>query len=268
MKTAISTGNYIQQHLNHFQFGLRTLRFENNGFWTLNIDTLLVSIALGLLFFSFFYFIAQRAKSGVPGTLQNFIEMILEFIQKMVKDIFHGRSELIGPLALTIFVWVWLMNFMDLIPVDIISWLRNLFGLPDVPFRLVPTDDTNVTFGLSLTVFVLTIFYNFKIKGLKDFGKEIFTTPFSIWLAPLNFIFHFIEEVVKPLSLSLRLYGNIFAGELIFFLIAMLPWWSQWTVGGLWSLFHVLVITIQAFIFMILTIIYLSMAHENAAGHH
>jgi len=261
-------GEYIQHHMTYLQLNLHDLTLSNGGFLTLNLDTLLTSILIGSLFFSLFYFVAKKAQSGVPGKLQNFIEMVVEFVQQLVKDTFHGRSSLIAPLALTIFVWIWLMNFMDLLPVDILSLISNTFGFDDITFRLVPTEDVNLTFALSISVFILVIFYNFKVKGLKEFTKEIFFTPFNRWLLPLNLLFHCIEEIVKPISLSLRLFGNMFAGELIFLLIAALPWWIQWTAGGVWALFHILVITIQAFIFMMLTVIYLSMASNTESGHH
>jgi len=253
-------GEYIQHHLQHLQLNLHNFTNSDGGFWTLNLDTILVSIFVGVVFLSIFYLAARKVTSGVPGKLQNFVEMILEFVQNTVKGSFHGRSVLIAPLALTIFVWVWLLNFMDLLPVDIISGPAGWLGFSSAHFRLVPTDDINFTFALSISVFLLVLFYNGSVKGAKEVGKEIFASPFHPWLWPLNLVFHCIEELVKPVSLSLRLFGNMFAGELIFLLIAALPWWLQWVFGGIWSLFHILVITIQAFIFMMLTIIYLSMA--------
>ena len=257
------TGEYIQHHLEHWQLNLHNFTFSNGGFLTLNLDTFIMSLLTGLCFFMLFYFAARKAKSGIPGKFQNFIEMIVEFVETSIRDSFHGHSALIAPLSLTIFIWVWIMNFMDLLPVDIIMEPLVYFGLPTAHFRFVPTEDVNLTFALSITVFILIIFYSAKVKGAKEWAKEIFATPFNIWLCPFNFIFHLIEEIVNPISLSLRLFGNMFAGELVFLLIASLPWWIQWTVGGIWSLFHVLVITIQAFIFMMLTIIYLSMAHTH-----
>jgi len=198
----------------------------------------------------------------VPGKLQCFIEMIIEFVDKTVRETFHGKNPLIAPLALTIFVWVFLMNFMDLIPVDFLPSILGFIGIHD--FRSVPTADPNITFGMSIPVFLLIVFYNFKVKGLKGLSLEVFTKPFGVWLLPINVIFRLIEELVKPLSLALRLFGNMFAGELIFILIAgLLPWWIQWAPGGIWSIFHILIITLQAFIFMMLTIVYLSMAHES-----
>lgn len=263
-----SQGEYIQHHMRYLQLNLHNFTFSNGGFLTLNLDTLITSICLGVFFLTIFYCAIRKISNDVPGKLQNFVEMIVEFVQQIVKDTFHGRSALIAPLALTIFVWIWLMNFMDLLPVDLATLIGRIFGLSSVEFRSVPTEDVNLTFALSISVFGLIIFYNFNVKGTKFFTKEIFCSPFTPWVWPLNLLFHCIEEITKPISLSLRLFGNMFAGELIFLLIAGLPWWVQWTAGGVWALFHVLVITIQAFIFMMLTIIYLSMASETGEGHH
>jgi F-type H+-transporting ATPase subunit a len=254
-------GEYIQHHLHQLAFNTHELSLQSHGFWTFHLDTLGVSIVLGLAFLTLFRLIARKATAGVPGRLQNFLEMLIEFVQGFVKESFHGKNPLIAPLALTIFVWVFLMNFMDLLPVDMLPRIAAACGLPH--FRAVPTADVNMTFALSITVFLLIIFYNFKIKGPIGFAKEALTTPFGPWLFPLNLGFRLIEECVKPLSLALRLFGNLFAGELIFILIALLPWWIQWTVGGVWAIFHILIITIQAFIFMMLTIVYISMAHET-----
>jgi F-type H+-transporting ATPase subunit a len=259
-------GEYIQHHLQHLQLNLHNFTLSDGGFLTLNIDTLSVSIVLGLFFILLFYKIAKKATPGIPGKVQNIVEMIVEFVEKTVKESFHGQSKLIAPLSLTIFSWIWLMNFMDLLPVDFVPRFLSRFGVP--MFRAIPTEDPNTTFALSLSVFALIIFYSYKTKGLKEWMEELLFTPFGRWLFPVNLIFHLIEEIVKPLSLSLRLFGNMFAGEIIFLLIALLPWWTQWPVGCIWSVFHILVITIQAFIFMILTIIYLSMAQKTEAGHH
>lgn len=254
---------YVQHHLQHLQLNLNTLTYGTNGFWTLNLDTLGISVVLGIIFSVLFWRVATHAVNGVPGKLQNFVEILVEFVDKTVKESFHGRSLLIAPLALTIFVWVFLMNFMDLLPVDLLPTLLSPFGIHH--FRSVPTADPNATFGMSIAVFVLIIYYNFKIKGAGGFGKEMLVAPFGPYLFPLNVLFRCIEEGVRPISLSLRLFGNLFAGELIFILIALLPIWIQWTVGGVWSVFHILIILIQAFIFMMLTIVYLSMAHESHA---
>jgi len=261
MQNSPTTAEYIQHHLHHLYFNLHTFSLGNGGFWTLNLDTMSVSITLGVLFLGFFRLIVRKATAGVPSRTQNFIEMIVEFVQGFVKEGFHGRSELVAPLAMTIFIWVFLMNLMDLIPVDLIPRIATESGLPY--FRAVPTADPNLTFALALSVFFLIIFYNVKIKGLKGLGKEVLTRPFGVYLMPLNILFRILEDGVKPISLALRLFGNLFAGELIFILIALLPWWIQWTLGGTWAIFHILIITIQAFIFMMLTIVYISMAHES-----
>lgn len=252
---------FIQRHLEHLQLNLSTFKLGANGFWTLNLDTLVFSIAIGVIFTWLFYSIAKKATSDQPSKMQNAFEMLIEFVQQLIKDGFHGKNQLIGPLSLSIFTWVLLLNFMDLIPLDLFPRFLLFFSIDHI--REVPTDDLNLTFALSLSVFLLIIFYNFKVKGIKGLGKEAFCHPFGIWLMPINIIFRLIEELVKPLSLSLRLYGNMFAGGLVFILIALLPWWLQWTVGGVWAIFHLLVIFIQAFIFMMLTIIYLGMAHES-----
>jgi F-type H+-transporting ATPase subunit a len=258
-----SAAEYVQHHLNHLMLNLHTFTFGNGGFWTLNLDTSLMSLALGLVFLIIFRYVAVHMTIGVPGKLQNFIEIIFEFVDKAVKETFHGDNNLIAPLALTIFIWIFLMNLIDLLPADLIPNSVEMMGLP--AFRSVATADPNATFGMSIAVFVLMIYYTFKIKGVSGFIKETFTYPFGIYLFPINILQRGIEDGVKPISLSLRLFGNLFAGELIFILIGLLPWWTQWLPGSLWSLLHVLIILVQAFVFMMLTIVYLSMAHESHA---
>lgn len=243
---------YIKHHLTNWSIG------------AFHSDTLLVSIVLGVAFLSLFRYVAVRATTGVPGPLQNFVEVIFEFIQTQVKDTFHGKDAVIAPLALTIFCWVFLMNAMDLLPVDLMSTLMGFFGLHY--FRSVPTADLNLTFGLSLSVFCLIFVYSYRAKGLKGFLADFFTHPFGPKLFPINFAFKVIEECAKPISLGLRLFGNLYAGELIFILIALLPWPVQWLLGWPWAIFHILVIILQAFIFMMLTIVYLSMAYESHDG--
>ena len=252
---------YVQHHLNHLMLNLHTFTLGDGGFWTINLDTMVISFTIGLLFFALFRFVAVRMTSGVPGKLQNFIEMVLEFVDKTVKESFHGTNDLIAPLALTIFVWILLMNIMDLFPVDMLPTILSFFGVHN--FRSVPTADPNATFGMSIAVFALVVYYNFKIKGAGLVIKETCTKPFGIYAMPINIIFRFIEELVRPVSLSLRLFGNLFAGELIFILIALLPWELQWIPGGLWAVLHILIILVQAFVFMMLTIVYLTMAHDT-----
>lgn len=255
-----TTGNYIEHHLQHLQLNLNTFTIGNGGFWTLNLDTFVVGLITALLIGGVLYSVAARIQSGVPGRLQNLVEVAVEFVQRSVHETYHGKSLLIAPLALTLFVWIFLMNALDLLPVDLVPSFLSLFGVKH--FKIVPTADPNMTFAMSISVFMLVIFYNFTVKGWK-LGKEVLTSPFGPYLFPLNIVFRLIEEFVKPFSLALRLFGNMFAGELIFVLIAMLPWWSQWMPGSIWAIFHILIISIQAFIFMMLTIAYLSMAHDT-----
>lgn len=256
----ITPGEYIQHHLEHLTLNLKTFTIgEGGGFWTLNLDTMLVSIILGIVFFGGLRFAAARMVE-VPGKWQNIVEIIIEFVNNAVHDVFHHKSTFIPSLALTIFLWVFVMNAMDLIPVDFLPRTLGFFGVPY--FKSVPTADPNATFAMSFTVFALIIFFNLRVKKHRLL-KEMLTFPFGPFMFPVNFVFRLIEECVKPLSLSLRLFGNMFAGELIFILIAIMPWWIQWPPGAIWAIFHILVITLQAFLFMMLTIIYLSMAQEG-----
>lgn len=258
-QATITTAQYVQHHLEHLALNLKTFEINNNaGFWTLNLDTLIVSGLLGLLILFSLRYVAVRMQE-VPGKFQNSVEMIFEFVNNSVHEIFHHKSTFIPSLALTIFLWVFLMNAMDLLPVDLIPRLLGTFGVPY--FKVVPTADPNATFAMSLSVFFLIIIYNIKAKK-HHLIREMFSVPFSPYLFPINIIFRLIEECVKPLSLSLRLFGNMFAGEMIFILIAIMPWWVQGAPGAAWAIFHILVITLQAFIFMMLTIVYLSMAHD------
>ena len=251
--TAHSSVDYIRHHLTHLSVGY--------GLSSFNIDTFIVSWTLGVLFLGVFYYVARKATIGVPGKLQNFVEMILEFVEAQVHDTYHGKSKLIAPLALTIFVWVFLMNFMDLLPVDLLPWLGSLIGVKYL--RVVPTADPNMTLGMSCSVLCIVIVFNFASKGVKGFFIEMTCKPFGPILFPFNFFLKVIEELSKPVSLGLRLFGNMYAGEIVFILIALLPWWAQWPLGGAWAIFHILVITIQAFVFMMLTIVYLSMAESS-----
>jgi F-type H+-transporting ATPase subunit a len=255
----MTSGDYIQHHLDHLNVDL-TPHLGGTGFWSFNIDTLAVSITLALILAVFLRYIAVKMQSGVPGKLQNFVEVIIEFVQGNVNESYHGKSQLIAPLALVVFLWIFCMNLMDLLPVDFLPRLLGLFGVHH--FKSVPTADPNATFAMSLSIFVLIVFYNITVKGFA-LGKEILTKPFGPYLFFLNVPFRIIEEVAKPFTLALRLFGNMFAGELIFILIALMPWWMQWFPGGIWAIFHILIITIQAFIFMMLTIVYLSMAHDT-----
>lgn len=251
---------YIQHHLHHWQVG------AESGFWVVNIDSMIFSVGLGLLFLLVFYRVAVKASSGVPGKLQCFVELVVEFVDDTVKGIFHGKSKLIAPLALTVFVWVFLMNLMDLLPIDYLPTLAQFIaGDHAQKLRVVPSADVNITLSMALGVFFLIFFYSIKMKGLSGFVKELTFTPFNHWaFVPINLILETVTLVSKPVSLGLRLFGNMYAGEMIFILIAaMLPWWSQWFLNVPWAIFHILIVTLQAFIFMVLTIVYLSMAYEE-----
>lgn len=270
--TAITPEQYIHHHLSYWTVG--------EGFWSLNVDTLLFSLGLGTLLFFGMYFTVRRATAGVPGKWQNFVEFVLGWIHDNVKQVFHFENPLIAPLAVTLFIWIWTMNFMDMLPVDLLPWIAQHIGAAmgkdpeQVYLKVVPTNDMNMTFGLSLGVFVLMIYYSFKMKGALGYGKEFLTHPFEgpnlpvkIVLAPFNVVMNIVETVSKPLSLSLRLFGNLFAGEILFILIAMLPWWGQWPLSFVWTGFHLLVITIQSFVFMMLSVVYLGMAHTVHDSH-
>jgi F-type H+-transporting ATPase subunit a len=247
---------YITHHLTHLRVG--------EGWRALHLDSLMVGWFIAATLIVASYYVGRRLCLERPGGLQNVLEAVLEFVDQQVRGIFPGRSPLIGPLALTVFLWVFLMNAMDMLPVDALPALFGLFGVHN--FKAVPTADPNTTLGLALSVFVLVQFYNVKVKGL-EYLLDFVRYPFGIWLAPINIVMMLIEEISKPLSLGLRLFGNMFAGELVFLLIALLPWWIQWLPGGGWAVFHILVITLQAFIFMTLTIMYLAMAHESHDAH-
>jgi len=251
----ISATEYIQHHLTHLKSN------PDGGFGTFNVDTFTVSLLLGFLFLFIFARIARHATSEVPGRLQCFVEWIAEMVQGQVKDAFHGQSKLVAPLALTIFCWVWLLNAMDFLPVDFLPKVFSFFGVRYL--RVVPTADVNQTFAMSLSVLLLIIAFNIKAKSFGGWMHELFTTPFGAKLGPINFIFQLIELLAKPISLSLRLFGNMYAGELIFVLIALLPWFVQPLLGLPWAIFHILIVTLQAFVFMVLTIVYLGLAVEQ-----
>ncbi|KFK92092.1 MULTISPECIES: F0F1 ATP synthase subunit A [unclassified Serratia (in: enterobacteria)] len=246
---------YIGHHLTHLQIG--------TGFWSINVDSMFFSVVLGVIFLAIFRKVAKNVTSGVPGKLQTAVELLVGFVDNSVKDMYHGKSKVIAPLALTVFVWVFLMNMMDLIPVDFLPLLGTWSGLPAL--RVVPTADVNITLSMALAVFVLILFYSIKMKGVGGFAKELTMQPFNHPLfIPINLILEGVSLLSKPVSLGLRLFGNMYAGELIFILIAgLLPWWSQWVLSLPWAIFHILIITLQAFIFMVLTIVYLSMASEE-----
>lgn len=281
-----TSSEYIKHHLTNLTWGRHpdgTWGFAHNaqeakemGFWAIHVDTMFWSVLLGVIFILLFRRVAKRATTGVPGLFQNTIESIVEFVNGSVRESFHGNSKLIGPLALTLFVWIFFMNLMDLVPVD---WIpattqflgATLFGLDPhhVYMKVVPTTDVNATMGMAIAVFLLIIFYTIKFKGVGGFVGELTLHPFTannIFLkalfVPINLILEGVALLAKPISLGLRLFGNLYAGELIFILIALLGLW-QLPLHFAWAVFHLLVVTLQAFIFMMLTVVYLSLATQK-----
>jgi F-type H+-transporting ATPase subunit a len=273
---APSAGEYIQHHL---KFLANKEPAGIVDFSVIHWDSVFFSVLLALVFGGSFYLAARKANAGVPTRFQNFVEMIVDFVNGQVRDTFQGSSKLIAPLALTIFCWVFLFNFMDLVPVDFLPAIAQSMGFNYL--KVVPSTDLNVTFAMSITVLLLVIFFNIKMKGAGGYLKELLFHPFGPWLMPFNLILGLVETFAKPVSLALRLFGNLYAGEMIFLLIALLTLsagfaglataggWAgvlaQGVLGLIWAIFHILVITLQAFIFMMLTIVYLAQAHET---HH
>ena len=282
----LSSSEYIKHHLQNLTYGRlpdgswglaqTAEQAKEMGFWAVHLDTLGFAFGLGVLFLFFFHRAAQRASTGIPGGLQNFVEWIVEFIDGAVRGSFSGRNPMVAPLALTIFLWVFLMNFMDLLAIDHAPQLAHAVGLPFL--KIVPTTDPNATFGMALGVFALIIFYSIKIKGIGGFLGELTMQPFQAQSIPMKALFllpnlflEVVNLIAKPISLALRLFGNMYAGEMIFILIAVM--YGAGLVFGAsagllqlgWAIFHILIITLQAFIFMTLTIVYLDMAH---AEHH
>ncbi|HHM04138.1 MAG TPA: F0F1 ATP synthase subunit A [Gammaproteobacteria bacterium] len=268
------TVEYIQHHLTNLCVGdCDPVTHQAAGFWAFHLDTLFFSYLLATLVVFAGWNLSRKLNPDVPGGFQNFVESILDFVSGQIKDTFPGYNPIIGPLALTIFVWVWLMNFMDLIPVDLLPAIGGALGVDYL--KVVPTTDLNTTLAMSLTVFVLIVFYNIKVKGPVGYLKMFLFHPFGKYLVPVNIVMTVIEELAKPLSLALRLFGNLFAGELVFLLIALIGGTVTIGLGALlilplqavldlgWLIFHLLVITLQAFIFMVLTIVYLGMAHTK-----
>ena len=231
--------------------------------YTLNLDSLGLTVLLGIVFLLLFRYAARQTTSGVPSKLQCFIEMIFEFVQSTVTSIFKRKSALIAPLSLTVFMWVFLMNLMDLLPIDLLPSIATAIGVPY--FRVVPSADVNITLSMATGVFLLIFAFSFKNIGVMGFIKSLTLHPFHHWVfIPVNLILEGVSLLSKPVSLGLRLFGNMYAGEMIFILIALLPlWWIQWVLNVPWALFHILIVTLQAFIFMVLTIVYLSMASEE-----
>jgi F-type H+-transporting ATPase subunit a len=274
------------EHAGHWGLAHSAADAKAMGFWAIHVDTMFWSILLGALFLLLFRRVAKNATAATPGGMQNFVEWIVEFVDGIVRGTFTGRNPMVAPMALTIFIWVFLINAMDLIPVDWIPQVAaligsNVFGMDPhhVFFRVVPSTDPNATFGMALSVFALSIFYSFRIKGVGGFAAELTMHPFSssnkllqLVFVPINFLLEFVSLLAKPLSLSLRLYGNMFAGEMIFILVALM--YSGGLMLGIfggflqmgWAIFHVLIITLQAFIFMVLTVVYMDLAYQT--GEH
>jgi len=272
-----SAEEYIKHHLTNLTFGQKADgswgiahgadEIKEMGFWAINVDSMIFSIGLGAVFLWLFARVAKKATTDAPTGWQNFVEMLVEFIDDAVRGSFSGKNPLVAPLALTIFVWIFLLNLMDLVAVDLVPWLAALSGIPYM--KIVPTTDPNITFGLSLTVFILVLYYSFKIKGPGGFFAELAFHPFPKFMMPVNLVLEGVTLIAKPVSLSLRLFGNLYAGEMIFILIALMYGGGMVLAvsGGflqmLWALFHILIITLQAFIFMTLTIVYLDMASQT-----
>jgi F-type H+-transporting ATPase subunit a len=259
---------YISHHLQHLSVG--------EGFWTFHIDSLVMSVAMGVLALGLFWMASRKATAGVPGKWQAFVEMVVEFVDTQVKEVFHLDRRFLAPLALTIFLWVFFMNALDLLPVDLPGKIAALFGIHY--WRVVPTADLNTTFAMSITVLVIVLVFSVKVKGTGGYIHELFTAPFGsnplLWIP--NFLLNLVELLAKPVSLAMRLFGNMYAGELVFMLIALLgAGWAGFTfgsslgmigqilAGSAWAIFHILIITLQAFIFMVLTIVYVAMSTEH-----
>ncbi|MGB5472541.1 MAG: F0F1 ATP synthase subunit A [Gammaproteobacteria bacterium] len=289
----LTTSGYIKHHLTNLTFGKIPEGHEHAGhwgfahtgqeaaemgFWAINVDSMLFSIGLGVLFLWLFRTAAKHASVDTPSGWQNFVEWIIEFIDDSVRGSFSGRNPLVAPLALTLFVWIFLMNAMDLLAVDHLPYVTQLIGEHllgldphHVYLKIVPSTDPNITFGLSLSVFVLVLYYSIKVKGIGGFFGELAFQPFPKWMFPINLLLEGVTLIAKPISLALRLFGNMYAGEMIFILIALM-YGGGLVMGGFggllqlgWAIFHILIITLQAFIFMTLTIVYLDMAHQE---HH
>ena len=263
--TYASPTEYIQHHLTFLAKPVGA-----GSFWTIHVDTIVVSLLLGVLGLGFLWLVTRRATAGVPSKVQAFVELTVDFVNEQVRGIYHGDSRWVAPIALTVFIWVILMNAMDFLPVDIMALFYE-HVLQQHNWRSVPTADVNTTFALALSVFVLMIVFSIKAKGLSGWVKELFTTPFGnhVLLWPFNFLFQLVEYLSKPLSHSLRLFGNMYAGEIIFLLLGL---WAATGLAGTifggvlnlgWAIFHILIVALQAYIFMMLTIVYLAMAEEH-----
>ena len=281
---SLTTTGYIKHHLQNLTYGQlpdgtwgiahSAAAAREMGFWAIHLDTMFWSVLLGALFLWLFAKAARKATADTPSGWLNFVEWVIDFIDDNVRGSFSGKNDLIAPLSLTLFVWILLMNLMDLVPVDWIPELAKIMGIEYM--KVVPTTDPNATFGMALGVFLLTLYYSIKVKGPMGFAAELTMQPFQasspvlkIVFIPINFFLEIVSLVAKPISLSLRLFGNLFAGEMIFILIALLfsGGLAFAVVGGVlqlgWAIFHILIVLLQAFIFMTLTIVYLEMAHSH-----
>ena len=284
----LTSTEYIRHHLQNLTFGQHhdgswglahdAAEAADMGFWAVNVDSMGMTLLLGGLLMWFFRSVAKKVQAGVPSGAQNFAEMVIDFINDSVRGSFSGRNAMVAPLAFTIFLWIFLMNLMDLLPIDLVPEIAkfigaNVFGMDPhaVFFKVEPSTDPNITFGMAFGVFALVLFYSIKMKGLGGFIGELTLQPFGKWAIPANFLLEGVNLISKPISLALRLFGNMYAGEMIFILIAIM-----FSAGAVmaslgivlqvgWAIFHILIITLQAFIFMTLTIVYLDMAHQE---HH
>ncbi|BCK88916.1 ATP synthase subunit a [Sideroxyarcus emersonii] len=287
MSTEVQTSaEYIHHHLQNLTYGHlpdgtwgvahTSEEAKAMGFWALNLDTFFMSLLLGVAFLFLFRMVAKSIVAGTPGGLQNFCEWAIEFVDTSVRGSFSAKNNMIAPLALTIFFWVFSMNLMDLIPIDYVPHLMGALGVPF--FKVVPSTDPNATFGMAIGVFLLVLYYSIKMKGLGGFMGELTLQPFGKWGMPINLLLEGVNLIAKPISLALRLFGNMYAGEMIFILIALMGGaWAGFSVGNAtlygsqvllslgWAIFHILIVTLQAFIFMTLTVVYLDMAHQE---HH
>ncbi|AEK64219.1 F0F1 ATP synthase subunit A [Collimonas fungivorans] len=265
---ALTPSEYIVHHLGHFSTGHQSKIVD---FSIINIDTIFWSVFAGVVGCLLMYLAARKATAGVPGRFQAFVEMVVEMVDDQAKGIVHGDRSFIAPLALTVFIWVALMNSLDFLPVDLFSTFFKMVGLDGLisHHRVVPTADLNGTMGIALGVLVLMLYYSFKIKGFGGFLHELVAAPFGIWLAPANLLLNLIEFAAKTVSLAMRLFGNMYAGELLFLLIALLGstatafgFVGHVVAGSIWAIFHILIVLLQAFIFMMLTLVYIGQAHE------
>ena len=271
------TSEYIIHHLTNLKLDMHTWRIdpEATGFWVIHLDSMIFSLLLALIFVVMFRVAARKATNGVPGRWQNFIEMCVDFIDSQVKDAYHHGARFVAPMALLVGFWVFLMNFMDMLPVDLLPKAAGMLGVDHL--RTVPSTDPNVAIGMSLTVFLIAFGYSFVAKGFKGVAGEFLFHPFGKWMMPVNFLLKTVEELAKPISLGLRLFGNMYAGEMIFILLATFT--LNYAIGSFgnnlgmlvqvllatgWTIFHILIISLQAYIFMTLTVVYMAMA----ADHH